>query len=272
LTIPPVIAQGWVPEWPVASHVKAFFSTRQGGVSLAPWQSLNLGDHVGDLPAHVATNRGRLAQTLGAAPVFLQQVHGIEVLDIDATTAPGLTADACWTAQPGVACTIMVADCLPVLFTEPSGTWVAAAHAGWRGLAGLGAPGGLGVLEATLARCLRSTTTPGLRAGDVQVWLGPCIGPQAFEVGPEVRDAFCATDPEAETAFTPYRASHYWADLALLARLRLRRAGVISIYGNDSAPIWCTHHQESLFFSHRRDAAKLGSTGRMAACIWLDRG
>ena len=270
--MPPVTAQGWVPKWPVASRVKAFFSTRQGGVSLAPWHALNLGDHVGDLPAHVEVNRGLLAQTLGVPPVFLQQVHGSEVRDIDATTAQGLTGDACWTAQPGVVCTIMVADCLPVLFTDPSGTWVAAAHAGWRGLAGVGATGGQGVLEATLARCLRSTTTPGLRAGDVQVWLGPCIGPHAFEVGAEVRAVFCADDPDADAAFTPAQAHTYWADLALLARLRLQRAGVTFIYGNDGSTRWCTHSQESLFFSHRRDAAVLGATGRMAACIWLDQG
>lgn len=262
-------ARGWVPDWPVPAHVKAFFSTREGGVSVAPWQSLNLGDHVGDAPAHVVANRALLAHHLGAAPVFLQQVHGVEVLNIDAHTPHGLRADACWTAQPGVACTIMVADCLPLLFTDAKGTWVAAAHAGWRGLAGTG---GRGVLEATLARCLQSPLTPGLQAADVQVWLGPCIGPQAFEVGPEVRAAFCADDPEAASAFTPHRGDRYWADLAGLARRRLQRAGVTAVWGNDGTTPWCTHTQTSLFFSHRRDAAVLGSTGRMAACIWLDRG
>ncbi len=263
----PVTAQGGVPDWPVPPHVKAFFSSRQGGVSAAPWQSFNLGDHVGDAPEHVATNRSLLEKRLGVPPVFLQQVHGVEVLDIDAQTPHGQQADACWTAQPGVACTIMVADCLPVLFTNPAGTWVAAAHAGWRGLAGVG---GLGVLEVTLARCLRSAPA-GLKAADVQVWLGPCIGPQAFEVGPEVRAALCASAPEADTAFTPHGANRYLADLALLARLRLQRAGVVSIFGNDGTPQWCTYTQTSLFFSHRRDAARLGSTGRMAACIWLER-
>lgn len=260
----------WVPDWPVASRVKACFSTRQGGVSQAPWDSLNLGGHVGDSSDHVVANRGLWSRSLGVPPVFLQQVHGVDVLDIDAQTPHGRTADACWTDQPGLACTILVADCLPVLFTDPTGAWVAAAHAGWRGLAGLGGRGGQGVLETTLARCLRSDTRPEIGAADVRVWLGPCIGPQAFEVGPEVRAAFCAADSAAEQAFVPHRENRYLADLALLARLRLQRAGVSAIFGNDSTPAWCTHTQESLFFSHRRDAARLGSTGRMAACIWLD--
>ncbi len=264
----PATALGWVPDWPVAGRVKAFFSTRQGGVSPAPWNAFNLGDHVGDAPALVSHNRAQLAHTLGALPVFLQQVHGLDVIDIDAQTPPGRRADACWTDQPGVACTIMVADCLPVLFTDPSGTWVAAAHAGWRGLAG---QNGWGVLEATLAHVLTSKASQSLQAQDVQVWLGPCIGPQAFQVGAEVREAFCVGHPEATPAFTPQGESHYLADLALLARWRLQRAGVSAIFGNDGTPGWCTHSQESLFFSHRRDAARLGATGRMAACIWLDR-
>jgi YfiH family protein len=265
----PGTVQGWVPDWPVAPRVKAFFSTRPGGVSQAPWDSLNLGDHVGDSGDHVLANRGLWRRALGVPPVFLQQVHGVDVLDIGAQTPPGRTADACWTDQPGVACTILVADCLPVLFTNPTGAWVAAAHAGWRGLAG---SGGQGVLETTLARCLRSDTTPGIRTSDIHVWLGPCMGPQAFEVGPEVRAAFCAADPAAAQAFMVHCENRYMADLALLARLRLQRAGVSAIFGNDSTPAWCTHTQASLFFSHRRDAARLGSTGRMAASIWLDRG
>jgi YfiH family protein len=252
----------------VAPRVKAFFSTRQGGVSQAPWDSLNLGDHVGDLSDHVVANRGLWSRSLGVSPVYLHQVHGLDVVDLDSQTPSGRTADACWTAQPGVPCTILVADCLPVLFTDPTGAWVAAAHAGWRGLAG---QRGQGVLETTLARCLRSAANPGLRAGDVRVWLGPCIGPQAFEVGLEVHAAFCADDPEWACAFKAHRAAHYMADLAWLARLRLQRAGVTEIFGNDSTPVWCTHTQASLFFSHRRDATRLGSTGRMAACIWLDR-
>jgi YfiH family protein len=258
---------GWVPDWPVAPQVKAFFSTRQRGVSRAPWASLNLGDHVGDLAEHVAANRSLLAQTIGVSPVYLQQVHGSVVIDVDSQTPEGCRADACWTDQPGVACTIMVADCLPVLFTDTSGSWVAAAHAGWRGLAGVG---GQGVLEATVMRCLRAGAETGLRAEDLQVWLGPCIGPQAFEVGPEVRDAFCSTDPEAAAFFTRLRADRLAADLPGLARSRLQRAGITALFGNDSSPRWCTYTQESVFFSHRRDTAQLGSTGRMAACIWLD--
>ena len=264
---------GWTPDWPAAPHVKALFSTRRGGVSQPPWQSLNLGDHVGDDPAHVAANRALLARSLGVPPVFLQQVHGCDVVDVDAHTPQGRIADACWTDQSGVACTIMVADCLPVLFTDAQGTWVAAAHAGWRGLAG---QGGVGVLETTLARGLRATPSPGgpmdTQVGDILAWLGPCIGPQAFEVGPEVRAAFCATDAAAEQAFQPVKNDKYLANLPLLARLRLQRAGVQSVHGNDGSSAWCTVTQESLFFSHRRDAARLGSTGRMAACIWLDRG
>jgi len=262
----PVTAQGGVPDWPVPPHVKAFFQAvkvvyqhRLGSrsISVTMWVT----------PLNTWRPTGLCSKNAWVSPCFLQQVHGVEVLDIDAQTPHGQQADACWTAQPGVACTIMVADCLPVLFTNPAGTWVAAAHAGWRGLAGVD---GLGVLEATLARCLRSAPAD-LKAADVQVWLGPCIGPQAFEVGPEVRAALCASAPEAETAFTPHGATRYLADLALLARLRLQRAGVVSIFGNDGTPQWCTHSQTSLFFSHRRDAARLGSTGRMAACIWLER-
>lgn len=263
----PLANLGWLPEWPVPGQVKAFCSTRHGGVSGAPWQSLNLGDHVGDAPDHVAANRSLLAQAIGVPPVFLRQVHGVEVVNVDAQTPQGGTADASWTAQPGVACTIMVADCLPVLFADVQGRWVAAAHAGWRGLAG--AAGGPGVLEATLAHSWRSARAAGLPAGDVHVWLGPCIGPQAFEVGPEVRAAFCQSDPQAAQAFSPHRSQTYLADLPGLARLRLKKMGITSIHGNDSSRAWCTHSQESLFFSHRRDAAVLGNTGRMAACIWL---
>ena len=225
---------------------------------------------MGDLPAHVAANREGLHRRIGVTPVFMQQVHGVDVVDIDLHTPPGRSADACWTSQPGVACTIMVADCLPVLLAHPEGRWVAAAHAGWRGLAGWGQPGGHGVLESTLAHALRAGGDVGLHASDIHVWLGPCIGPQAFEVGPEVRAAFCQSDPMAAQAFTPSRSGTFLADLPGLARRRLKAAGLTSIHGNDSTFAWCTHSQESLFFSHRRDAAVRGSTGRMAACVWLE--
>lgn len=225
---------------------------------------MNLGEHVGDLPGHTQTNRARLQNALGTRPVFLQQVHGTASVVLDAASPSGEQADACIALAPGVACTIMVADCLPVLLCDRAGQWVAAAHAGWRGLAG---HQGMGVLEALLGQApLKETPRQ-----DILVWLGPCIGPQAFEVGPEVRAAFCDHDPHAAVFFKPLVGEKYLADLAGLARWRLQRAGVHPIFGNNSQPEWCTYTQASSFFSHRRDSRLLGQSGRMAACIWLDR-
>ncbi len=224
-------------------------------MSLPPYESLNLGDHVGDDPAKVAENRRRLAQAWGLQPVFMQQVHGTEVVCID-TVAVGSVpvADACWSTQAGRACTIMVADCLPVLFYLPRTRVVAAAHAGWRGLAA-------GVLENTL-----KVFGAGTDLGEVQVWLGPCIGPQVFEVGEEVRQAFVLSDPQADQAFqTTSKPGKYLADLPALARLRLHRQGVSAIEGNDSHPNWCTVSHPGLYFSHRRD----NRSGRFAAGIAL---
>jgi len=256
------------PDWPAASRVKAHFSTRLGGISKHPYDSLNLGEHVGDVPQSVEENRRLLAKATGAKPVFLNQVHGFDLVDISPQTPNGVVADACWTSEPGVACTIMVADCLPILISDSQGRWVAAAHAGWRGLAG---QSGRGVLEVTLERCLQASGGQApAGAADLLVWLGPCIGPEAFEVGPEVKAAFCTDYPSDATAFQQTSQGSYLADLAQLARLRLKRSGVSAIYGNDSASVWCTHTQQSWFFSHRRDAAVWGNTGRMAACIWLD--
>ena len=254
------------PHWPAG--VRTLFTERAGGCSPAPFDSLNLGDHVGDDPTFVASNRATLARRMGARPVFLQQVHGCAVLQLTPDTPDGAVADACWTDGPGLACTVMVADCLPILLASEGGGSVAAVHAGWRGLAG---QGGQGVLEALWARWPAAATTAG-RAG-LHAWLGPCIGPLAFEVGAEVRQAFVAVDPEAAGAFQPTAAGplgepKYLADLALLARQRLRAAGVSRLFGNDSSPGWCTVSQPGRFFSHRRDAARLGSTGRMAAGIW----
>jgi polyphenol oxidase len=268
-----------IPEWDAPAGVRAMFSMRGGGVSLPPFDSFNLGDHVRDEPAAVARNRALLAQTLGAHPVFLQQVHGNEVVPLDSLTPDGTEGDACVTAQRGLACTIMVADCLPVLFAHDSGPVVAAAHAGWRGLAG--DVQGRGVLETTLdaleiaVRKLRPDLSGADWMDGVHAWLGPCIGPKAFEVGPEVRAAFMARQPEAQTAFRPAPdqagASGKWlADLPALARQRLVVRGVTRITGNDSGAAWCTVTNPSQFFSHRRDAVRLGSTGRMAACIWID--
>ncbi|MDI1274462.1 peptidoglycan editing factor PgeF [Polaromonas sp.] len=261
-----------IPDWPAPSGVRAVFTTRQGGVSVAPWDSMNLGDHVGDAPAQVAANRARLAQAMAARPVFLQQVHGTAVLLLDGETPQGQPADAAVTAQPGLACTIMVADCLPVLLSTTDGAVVAAAHAGWRGLAG---QQGRGILE----QAFESFRAPALMgraqaATNTIAWLGPCIGPTAFEVGAEVRATFVEGDPQAAACFTSLSSGKYLADLAGLARLRLRALGVTQVYGNDGTPPWCTVGNASRFFSHRRDAGVhgngFGTTGRMAACIWRD--
>jgi polyphenol oxidase len=266
-----------VPDWPAPPQVHALFTTRAGGVSKAPFDSFNVGDHVRDDPVAVATNRERLREATGVRPVFLKQVHGTAVKVLDTDTADGTEADACLSTHPGVACTIMVADCLPVLFTNAAGTVVAAAHAGWRGLAGEGAEhAGHGVLEATFNAFVHAVQSEdpeasrGSVAANTLVWLGPCIGPEAFEVGPEVRKAFVAQHASAAACFAPSSApGKYRANLQALARLCLQALGITKVSGNDGAPAWCTVSQESKFFSHRRDAVRLASTGRMAACIWL---
>ena len=269
-------AEWIVPEWAAPPSVRAVFTCRAGGVSVAPFDSFNLGDHVRDEPAAVARNRDLLAQALGQRPVFLQQVHGTAVALLDAHTPNGAVADACLVSGPGVACTVMVADCLPVLFAHTSGTVVAAAHAGWRGLAGTGAEGvGLGVLETTMAALVAAVqqhdpaVTPASVAQQTLAWLGPCIGPDAFEVGAEVRDAFVAQQPAAHCAFAAIGRGKFLASLPALARQRLAAMGLTQVSGNDGTAAWCTVAQTSRFFSHRRDAARLGSTGRMAACIGL---
>lgn len=270
------------PQWPAPAHVHALCTTRAGGSSQPPYDTLNLGDHVGDDPHAVRANRAALQATLGGArPVFLQQVHGTAVAALHAALPDGACADACVTATPALACTIMVADCLPILLTDLQGRAVAAAHAGWRGLAG---QGGVGVIEAVFkdfwALALAGQAPPAIDsiataaasrtlAADTLAWLGPCIGPQAFEVGAEVRAAFCAHDAAADRHFTDHGGGKYLADLAGLARHRLAALGVTRVYGNDGSPGWCTVSQPSRFFSHRRDSALLGGSGRMAACIWL---
>lgn len=244
-----------VPSWSLPSGVRALCTLRAGGVSRAPYDELNLGLHVQDDPAHVHINRQRLAQACGARPVFLEQVHGTACVHLDAQTPDAIQADACWTAEPGVVCTIMVADCLPVLMCDTRGRAVAAAHAGWRGL-------GAGVLEATLQTLCEGV---GCSAAEVQVWLGPCIGPTAFEVGDDVLRAWGVPRGTASPWFKPAQLPGKWlADLAGAARQRLQQAGVVRIDGNDSTPDWCTVTQSARFFSHRRD----GRSGRFAACIW----
>jgi YfiH family protein len=260
----------WIePDWPTHKRVRALMTHRQGGVSAAPWDSLNLGDHVGDRAADVLTNRERLAAQIGQRPVFLQQVHGVACVQLNAATPQGLVADACWSLDLGVACTIMVADCLPVFLADAAGRWVAAAHAGWRGLAGSGmntSLKGQGVLESLWADLKRA----GADVSDVMAWLGPCIGPQAFEVGPEVRAAFDDGSLQVQALFQSTAQGKFMADLAGLARVRLQALGITRVFGNDSSLPWCTVSNSALFFSHRRDSRSLGQSGRMAACIWLD--
>lgn len=253
-----------IPDWPAPAGVRALFTTRAGGVSPAPFDALNLGDHVGDNPQAVAANRAILQQAMGAQPVFLSQVHGTYTVSLSDTTPDGIAADACVTSQLGLACTIMVADCLPVLLSNESGTLIAAAHAGWRGLLG---QAGHGVLE-DVVECFKApvTVSSGYIATKLIAWLGPCIGREAFEVGDEVRAAFVQHDPLASALFTSSRNGKWLADLQGLARLRLAAMGVTDIYGNDGSRSWCTVSHPSRFFSYRRD----GICGRMAVCIWRD--
>lgn len=249
-----------IPDWPAPVGVHALCTTRAGGVSQAPYDTLNLGDHVGDCPQAVAANRAVLRQAMGVKSVFLSQVHGTQTVCLSDAMADGTQADACITDQTGLACIIMVADCLPVLFTNASGTVVAAAHAGWRGLAD-------GVLEEVCKRFNAPARMPSAQtATEIIAWLGPCIGREVFEVGAEVREVFVAHDPAAHALFTPGRGGKWLADLQGLARLRLVAAGLTQIYGNDGSRRWCTVSHPSRFFSYRRD----GVSGRMAVCIWRD--
>jgi polyphenol oxidase len=251
---------GWIlPQWPAPPGVRALCTTREGGVSRGPYASFNLGEHVGDEAHAVDVNRRTLAAEMRARPVFLQQVHGNGAVQLDDGTPDGVVADACLTSQAGVACTIMVADCLPVLFALRDGRAVAAAHAGWRGLAGTD---GRGVLESV---CHELWAAAGAGPDDTLAWLGPCIGPSAFEVGAEVKAAFAVADPGAAECFRPHADGKWLADLAGLARRRLKALGVRCLHGNDGSQAWCTVSNPSRFFSHRRDR---GSSGRFAAAIW----
>jgi hypothetical protein len=225
-------------------------TTRAGGVSLPPYDSLNLGDHVGDDPAAVALNRLRLRGFLPAEPKWLKQVHGTTVALAD-SLAEAVEADAAVAFEPGTVCAVLTADCLPVLFCDRQGTRVAAAHAGWRGLAA-------GVLEASVA----AMQCP---PAEILAWLGPAIGPQAFEVGEEVRDVFVSQNPQDAVAFTPQPSrltpNRHMADIYELARLRLARAGVREVYGGGL----CTYTDAERFYSFRRDKV----TGRMASLVWV---
>jgi YfiH family protein len=251
----PVHPDWLTPDWP-AAHVGAVMTTRQGGTSTAPFDSLNLRTAVGDDPDAVARNQQTLAQAIGVAPVWLNQVHGVTVVRLHggdaAPGAPIHSADACVTTEIGIACAVQVADCLPVLFAAPDGRAVGAAHAGWRGLAA-------GVLEATVREvCALAECQP----SDVQAWLGACIGPNHFEVGADVLEAFGASPGAASARFVPMREGKWLTDLPALARDRLAAAGVRAVSGGQ----WCTVTDPSRFFSYRRDRI----TGRMAAAIWID--
>ena len=236
------------PDWPAPSHVQAICTTRTGGVSVAPFDSLNLGDHVGDDPVAVARNRQLVAEALDlpATPLWLQQVHGVKVARQNVDNL-GCPADASVAIKTNEVCVVMTADCLPVLFCDRAGTRVAAAHAGWRGLCD-------GVLEETV-RALDCDPA------EILAWMGPAIGPQAFEVGDEVRAAFMRHDQRATEAFKPMVEGKWLADIYQLGRQRLASVGVNAVFGGDL----CTYAQQDLFYSFRRDA----QTGRMASLIWL---
>ncbi len=244
-------------DWPAPPRVRALCTTRglaEGwGASGGPYARFNLGAAVSDRPEAVAANRALLRRALGLAlePAWLHQVHGAQV--VPARPGGGEKADGAWTDRPGLACAVLVADCLPVLLCDRAGTRVAAVHAGWRGLAA-------GVLEAAV-------TALGLPGRELLVWLGPAIGPGAFEVGPEVRAALLARDPGAGACFRPRhrgdRSERWLADLPGLVRRRLEALGVREVHGGR----WCTWSEPARFYSHRRAG---GRTGRQAALVWLE--
>lgn len=238
-----------IPNWPAPSRVKAYVTTRTGGVSQAPYNALNLSTMTGDNPECVDENRRKIMKTLGLPqePFWLEQVHGTTVVEADKSDTH--IADASYTRALNTVCAVLTADCLPLLLCDTNGTYVAAIHAGWRGLAA-------GVIEQTLA------TLP-VPPNEVLVWLGPAMGPRAFEVGPEVREQFLEADPNAVQAFSPSKRPDRWmADIYLLAKQRLIKHGIHAIYGGEE----CTYSDSKRFFSYRRDGEK---TGRMASLIWL---
>jgi YfiH family protein len=245
MTIPGAWLQ---PDWDAPARVRAFATTRAGGVSEGEYGSMNLGFSSGDAPDRVARNRAIVRGHLPADPPYLWQVHGTDVADLDRPLAAGTRADASATSQPGRIASVLTADCMPLLFCDESGHRVAAAHAGWRGMA-------TGVIENTVRAM-------GSDPARVLAWMGPTIGPEAFEVGPEVREAFLAADAGADEAFRPHKPGKFMADLYALARRRLARAGVRRIHGGG----FCTYHEPERFFSYRR----VQKSGRMGAFIWIE--
>lgn len=239
------------PNWPAPSNIKALQTTRTGGGSKGAYASLNLGAHVNDDLLAVAANRQLLSAYLPSEPVWVNQVHGVEVIDA-ATSSCLQNADASFTTKPNVVCVTMTADCLPVLLCDKKGTVVAAVHAGWRGLCD-------GVIEAAVAKMQ-------VPASELLVWLGPAIGPNAFEVGDDVRGQFIAKDANAALAFKPH-GDKWLCNMYQIARQRLNAVGVTEIYGASVNEDFCTYTDETRFFSFRRDNV----TGRMASMIWLEK-
>ena len=237
------------PDWPAPAHVRAGTTTRLGGVSKGGFESLNLAGHVEDDPQAVAENRRRLVASLRlpGEPFWLTQIHGCHIALGD-RDRPGCQADGVYTSRSRVVCAVLTADCLPLLLTDRDGREISAVHAGWRGLAS-------GIIEQAVTR-MRAP------AKSILAWMGPAIGPAAFEVGDEVRDVFVKQAAEDALAFAAGRPGHWWADIYQLARQRLNRAGVGFISGGD----YCTVADRERFFSYRRD----GVTGRMASLIWLE--
>lgn len=236
-----------IPDWPAPGNVRALQTTRTGGVSTAPYDSLNLGSHVGDAPMAVARNRMLLNTLLPSEPVWLEQVHGTSVANADNANCR-IQADACIARQRGSVCVVMTADCLPVLLCDAQGSVVGAAHAGWKGLAA-------GVIESTVQAM-------GCAPQHLMAWLGPAISQPTFEVGEEVQALFVDTDPQAAVAFMPGQDGKWFADIYALARLRLDAMGVGQVYGGGH----CTHRERERFYSYRRD----GVTGRMGTFIWIE--
>lgn len=240
-----------IPHWPAPANVRAIQTTRAGGVSMAPYDTLNLGMHVEDNPLNVARNRQLLNVYAPTEPVWLNQVHGVTVVDAGAASCVP-DADAAFSKSRDAVCAVMTADCLPLLFCNREGTVVAATHAGWRGLCD-------GVIEATI-------DAMHVPPDSLMVWLGPAIGPQAFEVGGEVRQEFIMQQSEAMDAFVPAGGDKWLGNMYRLAQLRLGRKGVTEIHGGGVDQDYCTYTDASRFFSFRRD----GKTGRMASLIWLE--
>ncbi len=243
------------PDWPAPSSIIALTTTRKGGVSEGTYASFNLGHHVGDNPAHVDQNRQRLLNALDLShePIWLNQTHSNIIVNLDNHDVTQLsanppTADGCYTVQPQQICAVLTADCLPVLLCNRAGTEVAAVHAGWRGC-----------LSGILSEAIKNFRSP---PSDIIAWLGPAIGPEAFEVGPEVFEAFTTQQPINAPAFIPQNNGKYLANLYLLATLSLNQEGVTAVYGGD----YCTYTDDKMFFSYRKAG---GSTGRMASIILI---